>query len=98
MISSTAEHPNCMYLWMNHIISPKANAAVAEWFGEAPSNEKSSSVDSDKDHCDTFHAADEAYFDQIYYWTTPTKNCGDDRGAVCKDYSEWVNAWTEVKG
>ena len=22
MISSEAEHPNCMYMWMNHIISP----------------------------------------------------------------------------
>ena len=38
MISSEAEHPNCMYMWMDHIISPEANAAVAEWFGEAPSN------------------------------------------------------------
>ena len=27
MISSKAKHPNCMYRWMNHIISPKANAA-----------------------------------------------------------------------
>ena len=36
MISSEAKNPNCMYKWMDHIISPKANAAVAEWFGEAP--------------------------------------------------------------
>ena len=27
MIASKAKHPNCMYMWMNHIISPKANAA-----------------------------------------------------------------------
>ena len=27
-------------LWLNHIISPEANAAVAEWFGEAPANTK----------------------------------------------------------
>ena len=27
MISSKAKNPNCMYLWMDHIISPKANAA-----------------------------------------------------------------------
>ncbi len=26
MISSKAKNPNCMYLWMNYIISPKANA------------------------------------------------------------------------
>src|SRR6478752_8585220 len=26
MISSEAEHPNCMYMWMNWIVSPKANS------------------------------------------------------------------------
>jgi putative spermidine/putrescine transport system substrate-binding protein len=98
MISSKAKHPNCMYMWMDHIISPQANAEVAEWFGEAPSNRKSCALTAAKDHCDIFHAEDEAYFDQIAFWTTPTKDCGDDRGQVCKDYSEWVAAWTEVKG
>ena len=98
MISSEAEHPNCMYEWMNHIVSPKANAQVAEWFGEAPANEKSCALTEVKDHCQTFHADDEKYFDRVAYWTTPRKDCGDDRGAVCKDYSEWVQAWTEIKG
>jgi putative spermidine/putrescine transport system substrate-binding protein len=98
MISSQAKHPNCMYMWMNHIISPKANAAVAEWFGEAPANEKSCALTAVKNHCEIFHADDEAYFDQVAYWNTPRKECGDDRGAVCKDYSEWVKAWTEIKG
>jgi putative spermidine/putrescine transport system substrate-binding protein len=98
MISSQAKHPNCMYMWMNHIISPEANAAVAEWFGEAPANEKSCALTAVKNHCEIFHADDEAYFDQVAYWNTPRKECGDDRGAVCKDYSEWVKAWTEIKG
>ena len=98
MISSKAKHPNCMYKWMDHIISPKANAQVAEWFGEAPANEKSCALTDNKDHCDIFHANDEAYFDRVAYWNTPTKDCGDDRGDTCKDYSEWVKAWTEIKG
>jgi len=51
-----------------------------------------------KDFCEVYHADDEAYFDRVSYWTTPQADCGDDRGAVCKDYSEWVQAWTEVKG
>ncbi len=38
MISSQAKNPNCMYMWMDHIAGPEANAAVAEYFGEAPSN------------------------------------------------------------
>jgi putative spermidine/putrescine transport system substrate-binding protein len=98
MISSKAKHPNCMYMWMDHIISPKANAAVAEWFGEAPANAKSCDMTTDKQHCATYHADDEAYFEQVAYWTTPQADCGDSRGEVCKDYSEWVQAWTEIKG
>jgi putative spermidine/putrescine transport system substrate-binding protein len=98
MVSSKAKHPNCAYMWLNHIISPKANAAVAEWFGEAPSNKKSCVLTAVKDHCSIFHAEDEDYFSRVAYWTTPQADCGDDRGAVCKDYSEWVQAWTEVKG
>ena len=98
MVSSKAKHPNCMYKWMDHIISPKANAAVAEWFGEAPANEKSCALTAVKDHCEIFHADDEAFFDKVAYWNTPTKDCGDDRGDTCKDYSEWVKAWTEIKG
>ena len=98
MLSSEAENPNCAYMWMDHIISPEANAQVAEWFGEAPANEKSCDLTADKNHCDTYHAADEEYFDQVYYWTTPVSDCGDDRGDVCKTYDDWVQGWTEVKG
>jgi len=98
MISSEAKHPNCMYRWMDHIISPEANAAVAEWFGEAPANAKSCDLTAVPDHCKIFHADDEKFFDRVEYWTTPRAACGDDRGDTCKDYSEWVKAWTEIKG
>jgi putative spermidine/putrescine transport system substrate-binding protein len=98
MIHADAKNPNCAYMWMDHIISPKANAGVAEWFGEAPSNAKACEETANPEHCELFHADDEAYFEQVWYWTTPTKECLDGRGAICKDYSEWVQAWTEVKG
>jgi putative spermidine/putrescine transport system substrate-binding protein len=98
MISSKAEHPNCMYKWMDWIVSPKVNAQVAEWFGEAPANAKSCSETADPKTCEIYHADDQAYFDQVWYWTTPQRDCLDDRGEVCKDYSEWTQAWTEIKG
>jgi putative spermidine/putrescine transport system substrate-binding protein len=98
MISSSAKHPNCMYKWMNHIASPQAQALVAEWFGEAPANPKACDLTSVENHCEIFHANDEAYFDQVYEWQTPVKDCGDDRGDVCKDYSDWSRAWTEIVG
>jgi putative spermidine/putrescine transport system substrate-binding protein len=99
MVSSKAKHPNCAYLWMNHIISPKANAAVAEWFGEAPANKLACDQTSDKNFCTTFHATDESYFSKVWYWTTPLARCLDGRTDVtCKDYSAWTQAWTEIKG
>ena len=98
MISAKAKHPNCMYLWMNEIISPKANAAATEYFGEAPSNPKACELTANKDHCATFHAGDEEYFSKIWYWTTPVKDCIDGRGPICTDYAAWTQAWTEIKG
>ena len=98
MISSKAKHPNCAYKWMDHIISPKANAGVAEWFGEAPSNAKSCDLTADKNHCATFHANDDAYWSDVYYWNTPTEACLDGRtDAKCVPYAEWVKAWSSLR-
>ena len=97
MLSSKAKHPNCMYMWMNHIVSPEANAQVAEWFGEAPSNAKACDLTSDG-FCEAYHAADDGYWDDVWYWTTATEQCLDGRTDVtCVPYSEWVNAWTKLK-
>jgi putative spermidine/putrescine transport system substrate-binding protein len=98
MLSSEAQNPNCMYLWMNHIIAPEVNAQVAEWFGEAPAQSKSCDFTADKNFCDDYHADDVEFWDRVYYWTTPLAECGDDRGSECMDYNDWVSAWTEIKG
>ncbi len=97
MIHSEAEHPNCAYEWINYITSPEVQATVATTFGEAPAN--LATCTEIADHCEQYHADDAEYYDQLHYWTTPTKECLDGRTDVeCKDYAEWVAAWTEVKG
>jgi putative spermidine/putrescine transport system substrate-binding protein len=99
MVATKSKHKTCAYKWMDWIISPKVNAEVAEWFGEAPSNRKSCAETVDKNFCATFHASDEAYFDQVWYWTTPITQCLDGRTNVtCKDYGDWTTAWQEIKG
>jgi putative spermidine/putrescine transport system substrate-binding protein len=100
MISSKAKHPNCMYKWMDYIISPKANADVTVYFGEAPVSE-AACTEAEKQsagHCKTFHADDEAFFKNVYYWNTPSKECLDGRGAICTDFDAWTKAWTDITG
>jgi len=101
MISSKAKHPNCMYKWMDYIISPKANADVTVYFGEAPVSE-AACAEAEKQsagHCDQFHANDEAYFKDVWYWNTPTTTCLDGRTDVkCTDFDAWTKAWTEITG
>ena len=48
--------------------------------------------------CADYHAEDQAYWENVYYWNTPLADCGDDRGEVCKIYRRWRSAWTEIKG
>jgi putative spermidine/putrescine transport system substrate-binding protein len=97
MISSKAKHPNCMYKWMDWIVSPKVNAQVAEFFGEAPAQSKACNFTSDKSFCTKYHAGDPSFWKRVYYWETPTADCGNG-SSNCKDYNDWVNAWTDIKG
>ncbi len=99
MVAAKAKHPNCAYKWANYVVSPKVNAQVAEYFGEAPANLKACQQTSDKSFCTGYHADDAAYADKIYYWATPIKQCLDGRTDVtCTDYADWTTAWQEIKG
>jgi putative spermidine/putrescine transport system substrate-binding protein len=98
MLSAKAAHPNCMYQWMDWIISPEINAQVAEYFGEAPAQTKACEHTTDKMFCDTFKATDESFAKQIYYWTTPQTKCVNGSGNNCTSYQQWVDKWQEMKG
>ena len=98
MISSHAKHPNCMYMWMNYIISPKANAQVAEYFGEAPAQEKACEETENPKFCSEYHAEEPAFWKRVYYWRTPLAECSEGGETDCMDYNDWVRAWTEIKG
>lgn len=98
MLSSKAANPNCMKLWMDWIASPWANSQVAVWFGEAPSNAKSCELDGMAEHCATFHAAEDDYWTDVWYWQTATEECLDGRTDVtCVPYTDWVTAWNTLR-
>ena len=76
------------------------NAQVAEWFGEAPANSKACAADRGQEllrRPSTPPTRPTAT--RSAYWTTPIAQCLDGRTDVkCKDYAEWTQAWTEIKG
>lgn len=98
MVSAKSEAKTCSYKFIDHIVSPKANAAIAEYFGEAPANQKACDETADPKHCEIFHAEDEEYFSKVHFWTTPIAECLDGRTDVkCTDYAQWTKAWTELR-
>jgi len=97
MISSRAKHPNCMYMWMNWIVSPKVNAEVAEVFGEAPAQSLACEHTKNPNFCSEYHADNPGFWKRVYYWETPVSDCGNGE-SDCKDYNDWVQAWTSIKG
>jgi len=101
MISTKAKHPNCMLLWMDHMMSPVASAQATVWFGEAPTSPQACD-EAEKlspGHCEQTHANDEAYYKKVWYWSTPQSDCADtDAATTCKTQDDWVAAWTKIRG
>jgi len=101
MIAKEAKNPNCMYQWMDHMMSAEANGQATVWFGEAPTSQQACDYAEtlSPGHCELTHANDEAYYDKIWYWSTPQADCADaDAATTCKDQDAWVEAWTTLRG
>jgi putative spermidine/putrescine transport system substrate-binding protein len=101
MLAKGAAHPNCMLLWMDHMMSAEADAQATIWFGEAPTSPQACEAAEAiaPGHCDQMHATDEAYFSKVHYWATPQADCKDDDAATtCVTQDDWVNAWTTLRG
>ena len=100
MMSSHAQHPNCMYLWMAYTMRPDVQEQVAAFYGATPSNTLACSAlskDIGKDAEDVYHCGDDEYLSSIALWKTPLADCGDGR-TDCEDYTAWTEKWTEIRG
>jgi putative spermidine/putrescine transport system substrate-binding protein len=100
MLSAHAKHPNCAYKWLNWVSTPKVQAQQAIYFGETPANPKACPImnklspgSAAQYHC----GASASYFNSIKFWKTPIANCGNGKND-CMDYTQWQQAWTQLKG
>ena len=64
-----------MYMWMDHMMSAEANGQATVYFGEAPTSQAACDYAETiaPGHCEQTHATDEAYLDDVWYWSTPAK-------------------------
>jgi putative spermidine/putrescine transport system substrate-binding protein len=107
MISANAPNPNCMLSWMDWTLQPEVQAEVGVFYGAAGSNVESCALIAETlgeggedlvNSVEYSFCGDEEFLNAIHLWKTPQVDCGDDRGEVCIDYSEWTQAWTEIRG
>jgi putative spermidine/putrescine transport system substrate-binding protein len=107
MISANAPHPNCMLKWMEWTLQPDVQAEVGVYYGAAGSNVESCQLIAETlgqggedlvNSVEYSFCGDPEFLNSLYLWKTPQASCGDDRGDVCVDYSEWTQAWTEIRG
>jgi putative spermidine/putrescine transport system substrate-binding protein len=82
MMSVDAEHPNCAYKWLEHSLNPKLQGDLAAWFGSVPAvpaactgNELLTDSGCETNGMDNF--------DKIWFWRTPTTDCGDGTQDWC---------------
>jgi putative spermidine/putrescine transport system substrate-binding protein len=97
MMAADAPNPECAYLWLEHSINPKLQGDLAAWFGSVPAVPAACEGNEllGDEGC-VVNGFDN--FDKVYFWKTPTANCGDDRGNVCVPYYEWVTNYLAVIG
>jgi putative spermidine/putrescine transport system substrate-binding protein len=99
MMSSHAQHPNCMLLWMNYSLEPDVQTQVAEFYGATPSN-TGSCTQLNKDLGDAakaYHCGDDQFLQSVYLWKTPLGLCPDGSQS-CTDYNAWTEKWLEIRG
>lgn len=96
MLSSSAPHPNCAYLWMDHSLDAKVQGDVASWFGSVPVVPDACEGNEllGEDGC-AINGIDN--FDAIAFWKTPEADCFGD-GGECVPYSEWTTQYLAVMG
>jgi putative spermidine/putrescine transport system substrate-binding protein len=101
MMYAEAEHPNCMLMWMDHMMSPEANSQATVYFGEAATSAQACEAAEalSPGHCEAQHADEPAYWENIWYWSTPQEDCADeDADTTCVTQEDWVEAWTTLRG
>ena len=80
-------------------VAPRPTPRSPSTSARRPATRRRAPSTVDPNHCTIFHADDDAFWEDVWYWQTPTEDCVDGRTDVkCKGFDDWIKAWTEIKG
>ena len=96
MIGSRARHPNCMYMWMNYIVGPEANAAVAEHTAQAPANEHACDLTGIRPGATPTGPLTRTCSTRSATGPPRCETAGTTAATTCKTYDEWARAFARV--
>nr|WP_315207421.1 ABC transporter substrate-binding protein [uncultured Albidiferax sp.] len=95
MLHANAKHPNCAYKWMEHSLSDKLQAPLAEWFGANPvvGAACKAKAPGGSDFC-----KDNGYdrFTEVKFWKTPQAKCSTQ--GSCVPYAKWTMDYIAIMG
>lgn len=95
MLHTNAKNVNCAYQWMEHQLSDKLQAPLAEWFGTVPVTPAAckAKAPGGSDFCKANGFND---LDKIKFWRTPQAKCSSQDS--CVPYSQWVTDYIAIMG
>ena len=95
MLHTDAKNVNCAYKWMEHTLSDKLQAPLAEWFGTVPVTPGAckAKAPGGSDFC-KINGYDD--LNKIKFWKTPEGKCATQ--GTCVPYSKWALDYIAVMG
>lgn len=93
MLHAQARHPVCAYQWMAHMLRPRVQAMVAEWYGANPANAQACALRGPAGEavCDDIQRK---RFADLYFWRTPQANCASQ--PRCVPYAAWAKDYARI--
>ncbi len=102
MIATKAKHPNCMLMWMDHMMSAEANGQATVWFGEAPTSPQACDVAEklSPGHCEQTHADGRGLLRQDLVLDHPDRPTAPTptRRPRARPRTTGSQAWTKLRG
>lgn len=95
MLHANAKNVNCAYRWMEHSLSDKVQAPLAEWFGTNPVTMLACKAPAPggSNFCKDNGFYD---FEKIKFWKTPESQCKTQD--KCVPYSKWALDYIAIQG